>query len=94
MSEKSDGEQWLEATTTPEKPISKRDRSRGWLQQRRRERARKSVRRKLKKVLQQLWDIESRLVAQGLAFTPVHRALSKTIEDLNAFRDDYDKTAP
>ena len=92
MAEKSDQEQWLDATTTPEPPLSPRDRSRRWLEQRRRERARKSVRRKVKKALQQLWDIETRLVAQGLAFTPVHRALTKAIDDLKAFQDDYDRT--
>jgi hypothetical protein len=92
MPEKSDGEQWLEATTQSEQPLSKQDRSRRWLQQRRRDRAHKNVRRKLKKALLLLWDVESRLVAQGLAFSPVHQALSKAIEDLNSFQDDYNRS--
>jgi hypothetical protein len=92
MPDKSDGEEWLGATTPPGQPPSKRDRSRRWLEHRRRDRAHKSVRRKLKKALLLLWDVESRLVAQDLAFSPVHRALAKAIEDLNRFQDDYDRS--
>jgi hypothetical protein len=72
-------------------PENKLDRSRSWLKDRRRERARKSVRRRVKKALQYLWDIETRLVAQGLAFTPAHQSLMKVIEDLNSFVDDYNQ---
>jgi hypothetical protein len=72
-------------------PESNLDRSRSWLNERRRERARKSIRRRVKKALQYLWDIETRLAAQGLAFTPVHQSLLKVIEDLNSFVDDYNK---
>jgi hypothetical protein len=72
-------------------PVTKLDRSRSWLKDRGRERARKSVRRRVKKALQYLWDIETRLVAQDLAFTPVHRSLMKVIEDLNSFIDDYNQ---
>jgi hypothetical protein len=72
-------------------PGTKLDRSLSWLQDRRRERARKSVRRRVKKALQNLWDIETRLVSEGLAFTPVHQSLMKVIEALNSFVDDYDQ---
>jgi hypothetical protein len=72
-------------------PESNLDRSRGWLNERRRERARKSVRRRVKKALQYLWDIETRMVSQGLAFTPVHQSLLKVIEDLNSFVDSYNQ---
>jgi hypothetical protein len=72
-------------------PETQLDRSRNWLNDRRRERARKGVRRRVKKALQHLWDIETRLVAQGLAFTPVHQSLMKVIEDLNSFVDDYNQ---
>ncbi len=71
---------------------TKLDRSRSWLKDRRRERAKKSVRRRVKKALVYLWDIETRLVSQDLAFTPVHRSLLKVIEDLNSFTDDYNRT--
>jgi len=67
------------------------DRTHSWLKDRRRERARKSVRRRAKKTLQFLWDIETRLVSQGLAFTSVHQSLMKVIENLNAFVDDYNQ---
>lgn len=73
-------------------PGTKLDRSRSWLKDRRRERAKKSVRRRVKKALVYLWDIETRLVSQDLAFTPVHQSLLKVIEDLNAFTDDYNRT--
>src|ERR1700737_2673723 len=66
-------EKLLGAVPETKEHLSKLDRSRSWLKDRRRERARKSVRRRVKRALQYLWDIETRLVSQGLAFTPVHR---------------------
>ncbi len=72
-------------------PDTELDRPRSWLKDRRRERAKKSVRRRVKKALVYLWDIETRLVSQDLAFTPVHQSLLKVIEDLNSFTDDYNE---
>jgi hypothetical protein len=91
VAKKRDTEKLLGAVPEPEEHAATLDRSRNWLKDRRRERARKSVRRRVKKALQYLWDVETRLVSQGLAFTPVHQSLMKSIEDLNAFVDYYDQ---
>jgi hypothetical protein len=91
VANKKNMEELLGAAPETKDYAAKPDRTRSWLKDRRRERARKSVRRKVKKTLQFLWDIETRLVSQGLAFTSVHQSLMKVIEDLNAFVDDYNQ---
>jgi len=66
-------------------------RTRRWLEERRRDRARKHMRRKIRKALQQLWVIETTLGRQGLMSTPVHLALQRTLKALDEFQRIYDQ---
>jgi hypothetical protein len=86
---KEDLKKWLEVLPEPVEQAVGLNRRKNWLNDRRWERARKAVRRRVKKTLQHLWDIDRRVVSQGLASTPLHQFLTQIMSDLNSFLDDY-----
>ncbi len=91
VARKDELQKWLEAVPEPAGQAASLNRPRIWLKDRRRERARKGVRRRVQKTLQNLWDIEKRLVSQGLASSPIHVSLTRIMSDLTSFLDDYDR---